>query len=212
MNFPRRVFILIFSIFFFSFSHKIFLSQNFHFSDRWEFRCFALLYGRHAQLSHPRLLFTDTPNQIKHWFFSFFYPLLSEPPEAKHVKRLSWIEIQTQTERSWGFSFLFDLETDFPLVLERISCAFPTGTVTQLSWCWGARESYFGAQHDASLAVTCASSEKRSHALTWRSNVERSGMWTEEKRLSRWKTDRFIAICSYETEYVRHQLDDDRYL
>lgn len=32
----------------------------------------------------------------------FFYPL-SEPPEAKHVRRLTWIKIQTQTERNWDF-------------------------------------------------------------------------------------------------------------
>lgn len=111
-----------FSLSFSQISHKIFFLQNFHSRPTFGDENFASSSYFMVDTRNCHILdyFSDTPNQIKHLFFSFFYPLLSEPPEAKHVKRLSWIEIQTQTERNWGFFFLSDLENDFP----------PT------RWCW----------------------------------------------------------------------------
>lgn len=73
-------------------------------------------------------------------------PLLSEPPEAKHVKRLSWIEIQTQTESVWDFPlacrFLEERKTCFMCTF-LVWCASPHWHSDTIKLVLSARESLF---------------------------------------------------------------------
>lgn len=130
-------------------------------------------------------------------YFFCFYFLLFEPPEAKHVKRLTWIKIQTQTERNW----------DFPFDLEKMCSHFSTLLVFShrhsdtVICVLGTRGDYFELLHEISLAYiqvfgksSLCFSDLCSHVAL--ANETQQKM-KNEKRLSRWKNDSFIAIhCS----------------